>query len=212
MTDALSVSLSSSFVKTDVGQREVQTRSLRLGPLARRVLILVDGRRTGQELSSFSGGGDIASLLGELLRLECIAAVDSAAANDTSVAVAVAVASVLPDARAAAPTEDDLAGLPPADTRGPKDVEMARNFMTNTVNTIFGHHNRISLIESIHLCQSAEDLRRVFPAWKHALEGQASAKNEAARAPSETVCCAVTLWPAQRTQGLTWALAPEWCA
>ncbi len=180
MTDALSVSLSSSFVKTDVGQREVQTRSLRLGPLARRVLILVDGRRTGQELSSFSGGGDIASLLGELLRLECIAAVDSAAANDTSVAVAaaaaVAVASVLPDARAAAPTEDDLAGLPPADTRGPKDVEMARNFMTNTVNTIFGHHNRISLIESIHLCQSAEDLRRVFPAWKHALEGQASAK------------------------------------
>ena len=172
MTDALSVSLSSSFVKTDVGQREVQTRSLRLGPLARRVLILVDGRRTGQELSSFSGGGDIASLLGELLRLECIAAVDSAAANDTSVAVA----SVLPDARAAAPTEDDLAGLPPADTRGPKDVEMARNFMTNTVNTIFGHHNRISLIESIHLCQSAEDLRRVFPAWKHALEGQASAK------------------------------------
>ena len=172
MTDALLVSLSSSFVKTDVGQREVQTRSLRLGPLARRVLILVDGRRTGQELSSFSGGGDIASLLAELLRLECIAAVDAGAASGASVAVA----SALPDASATAPVEDDLAGLPPADTRGPKDVEMARNFMTNTVNTIFGHHNRISLIESIHLCQSAEDLRKVFPAWKHALEGKASAK------------------------------------
>ena len=176
MTDALLVSLSSSFVKTDVGQREVQTRSLRLGPLARRVLILVDGRRTGQELSSFSGGGDIASLLAELLRLECIAAVDAGAASGASVAVAVAVASALPDASATAPVEDDLAGLPPAQTRGPKDVEMARNFMTNTVNTIFGHHNRISLIESIHLCQSAEDLRKVFPAWKHALEGKASAK------------------------------------
>ena len=170
MTDALLVSLSSSFVKTDVGQREVQTRSLRLGPLVRRVLILVDGRRTGQELSSFSGGGDIASLLAELLRLECIAAVDAGAASGAS------VASALPDASAAAPVEDDLARLPPAQTRGPKDVEMARNFMTNTVNTIFGHHNRISLIESIHLCQSAEDLRKVFPAWKHALEGKASAK------------------------------------
>ena len=174
MTDALLVSLSSSFVKTNVGQREVQTRSLRLGPLARRVLILVDGRRTGQELSSFSGGGDIASLLAELLRLECIAAVDAGAASGASVAVA--VASALADASAAAPVEDDLAGLPPAQTRGPKDVERGSIFLTTSVNTSCGHHIRISLIESIHLCQSAEDLRKVFPAWKHALEGQASAK------------------------------------
>ena len=162
MTDSLSVSLSSSFAKTEVGQREIQTRALGLGPLVRRVLILVDGRRTGQELSAFIGGDDIASLLGELLRLECIAPVDSVVAKDSAVAVA------LP--------EDDLAMLPPAQTRGAKDVEMARNFMTNTVNTIFGSHNRISLIESIHLCQSAEDLRRVFPAWKQALESNSSAK------------------------------------
>ena len=70
----------------------------------------------------------------------------------------------------------ELADLPPAQSRSAKDVEMARNFMTNTVNTIFGHHNRISLIEAIHACQSSEDLRRVYVSWAQAMEGNATGK------------------------------------
>ena len=53
---------------------------------------------------------------------------------------------------------------------------MARNFMTNTVSNIFGHHNRISLLESIYACQSGEALRKVYPAWAHALETNSTGK------------------------------------
>ena len=64
---------------------------------------------------------------------------------------------------------DPLAQLPPAETRTEQDLEKARNFMTNTVNTIFGYHNRILLIESIFSCQSSSRLRNVYPAWAQAL-------------------------------------------
>lgn len=53
---------------------------------------------------------------------------------------------------------------------------MARNFMTNTVNNIFGHHNRISLLEAIHGCQSSGELRHVYVAWAQALETNATGK------------------------------------
>lgn len=42
---------------------------------------------------------------------------------------------------------------------------MARNFMTNTINTMFGQNMRLTLIESIFAARTAEDLRRVYPVW-----------------------------------------------
>lgn len=157
--------LNLSLTKTPQGLKEIQTRSLGLGVLARRVLILVDGHRTGKELGAFVAGSDILSLLDELLRLECIALVSAPAAS--------AVAS---QAQTASPSQGGLGELPSAHTRTAKDVEMARNFMTNTVNTIFGHHNRISLIEAIHACQTADELRHVYVSWAQAMEGNAIGK------------------------------------
>ena len=159
MADELTYLLT-PFAKTPQGMLEIQTRSLGLSVLARRVLILVDGHRTGKDLGAFVAGSEILSLLEELLSRECIAPVAAPAA--------------VPAPPAAANPE--LADLPPAQSRSVKDVEMARNFMTNTVNTIFGHHNRISLIESIHACQTSEDLRRVYVSWAQAMEGNATGK------------------------------------
>ena len=48
--------------------------------------------------------------------------------------------------------------------------------MTNTVNNIFGHHNRISLVESIFSSQSSEELRKVYPAWANALASNSTGK------------------------------------
>jgi hypothetical protein len=76
--------------------------------------------------------------------------------------------------QAAAP--DAMPGLPAASSRTAKDVEMARNFMTNTVNTIFGHHSRLSLIEAIHACKSSDELRRVYLTWAEAMESNAIGK------------------------------------
>ena len=133
--------------------------------------MLVDGHRSGKDLAAFVPGNDIGVHLTELLTRECIAAVGTAAAPAPAPAPAAAAASHPHD-----PFEDELARLPAADTRDAKELEMARNFMTNTVNNIFGHHNRISLLESIHACQSSEALRKVYPAWAHALETNSTGK------------------------------------
>lgn len=170
MPDLPTSLLSRIYAKTAQGQQEIQSRALGLTPLARRVLVLVDGHRSGKDLAAFVPGNDIEVHLTELLTRECIAAVATAAAAPAP-APAAAAASHPHD-----PFEDELARLPAADTRDAKELEMARNFMTNTVNNIFGHHNRISLLESIHACQSSEALRKVYPAWAYALETNSTGK------------------------------------
>ena len=168
MPDLPTSLLSRIYAKTAQGQQEIQSRALGLTPLARRVLVLVDGHRSGKDLAAFVPGNDIEVHLTELLTRECIAAVGMAAPPP---APAAAAASPSHD-----PFEDDLVRLPAAETRDAKELEMARNFMTNTVNNIFGHHNRISLLESIYACQSSEALRKVYPAWAHALETNSTGK------------------------------------
>lgn len=147
------------FAKTAIGQQEIQSRTLGLAPLVRRLLLLIDGQRAVHQLEVFVAGHDVSTMLAELMDRGCIEA------------RAVAPAPVAPPAAAPAVEDDGLSSLPPADSRTFKELEMARNFMTNTVNNIFGHHNRISLIEAIHGCKTPQDLRNVYPAWVQSLSG-----------------------------------------
>lgn len=158
--------LSTVFAKTTQGQQEIQARALGLASLARRVLVLVDGRRSGQDLAVFVPGDGIENCLSELLSHSCIEAV-----HKTPDIPAPATDSPHQEASA-----HPLAGLPLAEMRSTQELEKARNFMTNTVNNIFGHHNRISLIESIFSCQSSEALRKVYPAWAEALSSNGTGK------------------------------------
>ena len=157
---------STVFAKTAHGQQEIQARALGLAPLARRVLVLVDGRRSGKDLAAFVPGDGIESCLAELLSHSCIEAVFKVPTPS-----APAADSPTQDA-----SEHALTDLPLAGMRSAQELDKARNFMTNTVNNIFGHHNRISLIESIFACQSSEELRKVYPAWAHALASNGTGK------------------------------------
>lgn len=156
----------SVFAKTPDGQAEIHSRALKLPPLVRRLLVLVDGKRNGAELAPFAGGKELSAMLSELLDKGLIS-VQATAASATTPSTQSSEASNAPPA---AHGTDWLAVLPPAAARTAKDLDMARNFMTNTVNNIFGHHNRISLVEAIHGCQSAEELRGVYTMWATALE------------------------------------------
>jgi hypothetical protein len=161
------------FAKTAIGQQEVQTRALRLPPLVRRLLILVDGKRSGQELAAFVDG-HAADLLGELLALKCVEVVASTAA-----ATVTSPASPAPEKASSGDMPDaTLAGLPPPESRSAKEVEMARNFMTNTVNMEFGQHMRLSLIETISHCTTAEQLRQVYPLWYSTMASSRGAAKE----------------------------------
>ena len=156
---------SAIFSKTTTGQQEIASRSLGLSPLARRLLVLIDGRRTGHDLEPFVAGHELAQYLTELLDRDCVEMKAVLPAKASPATGSAAEASMLAPA-----STDWLAVLPPAESRSAKEMEMARNFMTNTVNNIFGHHNRISLIESIYNCKSSSELREVYHAWAQALE------------------------------------------
>ena len=143
------------FAKTTLGQQEIQSRALGLGPLPRRLLVLVDGKRSGQELAVFAAGQDVEALLTQLMENGCI----EAQAPIEAVAAPKAAAATEPA------SGTGLAKLPPAESRSPKDIEMARNFMTNTTNTVFQANTRLTLLEALLACKTSQDLRRVYPSW-----------------------------------------------
>lgn len=157
MTDDAPDLSTAVFAKTASGQQEIQSRTLGLPPKVRSVLILVDGRRTGDELTAQTGTDSLPALEALLAHgcVECLAPVQAETEPDSAVSSA----------------DAELSWLPPAETRGPKELEMARNFMTNTINTMFGQNMRLTLIEAIHASRTAEDLRQVYPAWAETMTG-----------------------------------------
>jgi hypothetical protein len=145
------------YTKTPVGQQEIQSRALGLAPLVRRILVLVDGKRSGRDLAVFlAGNGDIVEILGVLLAQGCVVAEAPRKAASSKAAAP----------KAAAPAVDALSGLPAAETRTAKDNEMARHFMINSINSIIGQQMRISLIHDIFHAQTTEALRTVYHAWE----------------------------------------------
>lgn len=156
--------ISASFAKTETGQQEIQRRSLGLSPLVRRILVLVDGQRCGKDLATFAAGGDIDAILEELVDKGCIEA-RPREKRDKADAVAA------PAEAAPAQVAGFLARLPAAAERTAAQNDMARHFMINTVNAIFGQQTRISLVESISLAQGTEGLRQVYPSWEEAMVG-----------------------------------------
>ncbi len=158
---------STVFAKTPLGQQEIQQRSLGLPPLVRRLLVLVDGRRSGAELSVFVPGHDVVPMFKDLLERRCIEPVAR-------------VVAMLPPASAPAPAITDptdaasataslLEGLPPPESRSAKQVEMARNFMINTINTMLEQNSRLSLVGRIFESRDAAELRTHFAAWEAAI-------------------------------------------
>jgi len=152
------------FAKTAVGQQEIQTRSLGLSPLVRRILVLVDGKRSGSELAPFlSGSGDIEEILAQLLAQGCVEA--QARAKPVAAPAPAVPAVKAPQEAVAASASSEIPGLPSAGSRSAKDNEMARNFMINSVNSIIGQNTRISLVEDIFHAETTEQLRVVYHAW-----------------------------------------------
>jgi hypothetical protein len=149
------------FGKTELGQEEIKTKSLGLLPMVRRTLILVDGKKSGAELAVFAAGQDIATVLTQLLEAGCI--------EPVAEVKAVPARADKPRDTPVAPSAPDLSSLPPAESRSAKDLEMARNFMTNTTNTMFGLNMRLTLIEAIFSARTVDALRDVYPMWEESM-------------------------------------------
>lgn len=155
-TDPADIDAQGIFAKTPKGVDEIQQRTLRLGLLQRRVLLLVDGQRTVAELQKLAGNTDVNTLLAELLTLGCIER-PHASPGSPPPAVAKAASSAV------------LAGLPPPGIRTAAQVDLARHFMINTINRLLEQHSRRSLVRKIFDSTSAAELREHYPAWEEAI-------------------------------------------
>lgn len=171
------------FSKTPLGTQEMASRSLGLTPLQRRVLILLDGKRSLADVAVLVPGHDVAELVEQLVAHACVVystdAPGGALASPERTNSAVPPGSVpgplagspgTPSSPALALAQLAFDALPPASSRSAKDVEMARNFMMNTVNRMFEQYSKLTLVEAIFSCKSAEDLRRVYPDWAHTMQ------------------------------------------
>lgn len=139
------------YIKTPKGLEEMITRRHGLGLKERKVLILVDGKRDAAALSRLFD--------------DAPQRLDSLAANGF---IAPLTQPVAEPAAIAAPET-----APPAQRASPRTeherFDLARNFMLNTINAYVGVVAS-SLSESLEQSESIEDLRKLFFAWRDAIE------------------------------------------
>lgn len=140
------------FVKTAKGQEEIARRGGELTPRMRRVLILVDGRRTVDALRDLVSADDLTHTLGTLEELGLIE-VNAVVREDGGAAA--------PDGPL--PPVTAFRELPAAPD--PRELEMARHFMINTLKTFCGLYGPVTLMSTIHSAQSHAELRELYGNW-----------------------------------------------
>ena len=146
------------FAKTPKGQEEIATKSGGLSPRVRRVLIMIDGKRTVDELRSMLQSDDLQHTLGMLEEDGYIAVASS---NKSEPLPSITAFTELPT------------------TPDPVRLQQARNFMTNTLNVFVGALGTSALLDRIEAAQSHEALRAQYDEWYHAIVMSREGRREA---------------------------------
>lgn len=142
-----------AYAKTPKGQEEIETRSHGLNPRARRVLILIDGKRRMEELRGLCAVPNLDDTLGVLHQegyIEPVSVADPAPAPAPQ-AAATGVFRPLPEAPAT------------------PELELARNFILNTLKTFTGPYAKLALMERAQAAQSHAEMRTLYDDWQRAV-------------------------------------------
>jgi hypothetical protein len=157
------------FAKTEKGQEEMEKRTDGLNLRNRRVLILIDGKRTINDLRGMNNDEQLPDTLAALAEGGYIKTAEVAA-----IAYPVNPATI-----------DTSLPLPPPAFRdissenNPENLAKARNFMTNTLKTFVGALGTSSLLDRIGKCQTHETLRATFDEWYRAISSSREGRREA---------------------------------
>ena len=146
------------FAKTPKGQEEIATKSGGLSPRVRRVLIMIDGKRSVDELRTLLQADDLQHTLG-ILEEDAYIVVASSTQGEP-----------LPSITAFSPL--------PA-THDPVRLQQARNFMTNTLNAFVGALGTSALLNRIEAAENHGALRAQYDEWYHAIVMSREGKREA---------------------------------
>ncbi len=144
------------FAKTEHGRAELTNRSGKLTPRERRVLILVDGRNTVDDIRDLVNADDLTHTLGMLEEAGLIE-LHGKRQPDGGVA----------QANEALPSITAFSPLPAVHDE--KRFDMARHFMINTIKTFCGRDDHFSLQYDIFNAGNHEKLRTYFDPWYNAI-------------------------------------------
>ncbi len=142
------------YAKTPKGQDEIAHRTEGLGLRARRLLILVDGQRSVEDLRRLTGDAGIADALGELAAAGFIASCAEAAR---------------PVEAAGRDGQAGTAPVAPANTGYTASLPLARDFMINTLRTFHGPYGKLDLVKRIHATQNSGELRGLVSVWQQSI-------------------------------------------
>ncbi|NMM36227.1 MAG: hypothetical protein HHJ09_01765 [Glaciimonas sp.] len=156
--------MSTIFSKTEQGQEEIKARSGSLTQHVRQVLIFVNGKRDTDALRKTLPADDLESTLQMLHEQGYIEAVEMIEIHDSD---PVSGTPLVPAEKAPIPTGSIFRDLPP--TPSTKELELARNFMMNTLKSFTGPYATISLIEKVDAAQSHTEMRAQFNYWIDAI-------------------------------------------
>ena len=151
------------YTKTARGLDEIAHRSNAIGLRARRVLILIDGARTLDALQALSGDAELAATLAQLEEGGFISA-QAAPAPTVDVELRTAPAP----AKASATPAHAAPGM-----------QMARDFMINTLRTFHGPYNKLGLMKRIQDSQERPDIEALIEEWLNSISETRFGRNRA---------------------------------
>lgn len=136
----------SIYIKSDQGRAEVAQRSGALSPLQRRVLIVVDGQKTVNDLGSVVRAGELASVLAYLLQAGLIVATGGLSPLQQAVAPGFAAAQ---------------AQEPPRPATSVAEFKAVRQQASSFVQERLGEAGE-PICAAIERCDSPDELRKLL--------------------------------------------------
>lgn len=141
------------FVKTPKGVEEIEKRLGGLKPRERRILIMIDGKRTLEDIREMALADDLNHTLALLEECGYIA-----------LAVQNLPAPVADGGLPAITTFREIPAIP-----NPKELDMAKNFIMNTLKTFCGPYTHLTIVEATFAAKTHEELREQFAPWRAAI-------------------------------------------
>lgn len=151
-----------TYAKTPKGVHEIEHRSHEIQPIQRRLLILVDGKRSEDELANLFHGGDLRQVLSQLevggyIQRQGDGPLDLAPSRPEQMGGSAKLAHY-----------PELAQLPP--TRPPDSLLKAKNFIINTISHFHSYYAWLDLKRAVQECHSHAELREYYPQWLESMQ------------------------------------------
>lgn len=144
------------FTKTSKGIEEMEKRTAGLTPRVRRVLIMIDGKRTVEDIRAMALADDLSHTLGQLEEAGFIQLLPSTQAPSPQMQADGGLAGVT--------TFRDAPNPPNA-----KELDMAKNFIINTLKTFCGPMTHLTIVKESYAATTHEQLREQFGPWFNAI-------------------------------------------